>query len=162
MVFQGYKMLWGRGAQRKTITCLQTCTHPSLRGRPAMWITSVVFQGRRNLRMYDLPASSDQSTERWSQSNAASVLRWDCALTAEHCNRGAAGIPALTRADPGSRLQRHSLPARSLIRASLQGSHRASPWENDLQAALTCELQQEGLTTTAGHTGVIQFRLCEN
>ena len=50
MVFQGYKMLWGRGAQRKTITCLQTCTHPSLRGRPAMWITSVVFQGRRNLR----------------------------------------------------------------------------------------------------------------
>lgn len=101
MVFQGHKMLWGHGAQRMTITCLQTRTRPSLRGRPAMWITSMALQGLRNFRMYDLPASSDKSTERWSQSNAALVLRWDCALTAEHCDRGAAGIPALTRAEPG-------------------------------------------------------------
>ena len=95
---------------RTATACLQTCSRPSFRGRPAMWVTSVVFQGLRDSRMYDLPASSGGSTERRSQANMALVLRWDWALTTVRCARTAAGSPLWPERTRGQDPEMPSLP----------------------------------------------------
>lgn len=159
MAFQGDKMLWARG-HRMTTARLQACTRPSFRGRPAIWITSVVFHGLRGFRMYDLPASSDNPTE--GQSSPILLQLWDETVLSPLHTVPRVQLESLLWLEwtRGSRLRRCSLPARSVIRASLQGSHCASK--------MTCRprwpisYSTKNGRAAGGRTGAIKFRLCEN
>ena len=150
------------GAQRMTISCLppslsfflspslsyththtgtHTLTYLSFRRRPAIWIMSKVFQRLSNLRICDLPTSSNETTERWSYFTMDSVIWAGCALrTCCALQPGAAEILAPTPEDRGVKGAKKSpLSTLSLIWDLLQVCSWASPWEKYLEATITYE-----------------------
>ena len=124
-----------------THTGTHTLTYLSFRRRPAIWIMSKVFQRLSNLRICDLPTSSNETTERWSYFTMDSVIWAGCALrTCCALQPGAAEILAPTPEDRGVKGAKKSpLSTLSLIWDLLQVRSWASPWEKYLEATITYE-----------------------